>query len=61
MILARGSFPLNLTYSIYASWLRLENTAQIHKIFIHEVLVWSSPVNNVHYKLDKRQFNYSNI
>ena len=52
MILARGSFPPNLTYSIYASWLQLENKAQIHKIFIHEVLVWSSPVNNVHYKLD---------
>ena len=52
MILARGSFPLNLTYSIYASWLQLENKAQIHIIFIHEVLVWSSLVNNVHYELD---------
>ena len=52
MILARGSFPLNLTYSIYASWLQLENNAQIHIIFMHEVLVWSSLVDNVHYELD---------
>ena len=52
MILSSGSFSLNLNCSIYASWLQLENNAQIHLIFIHDVLVWSSLVNNVHYELD---------
>ena len=52
MILASGSFSLNLNCSIYESWLQLENNAQIHLIFIHDVLVWSSLVNNVHYELD---------
>ena len=52
MVLAPGSFSLNLTCSIYAFWLQLENKAQIHIIFIHEVLVWSSLVNNEHYELD---------
>ena len=37
-MLAPGSFPLNLTYSIYASWLQLKNKAQIHIIFIQEFL-----------------------
>ena len=52
IMLAPGSFPLNVTCSIYASWLQLENRAQIHIISIHEVLVWSSLVNNVHYESD---------
>ena len=55
---SRGSFSLNLiTYSIYASWIQLENKAQIHIIFINEFLVWSSPVNNVDYELEENKGN----
>ena len=52
IMLAPASFPLDLSCSIYASRLQLENKAQNHIIFIHEVLVWSSLVNNEHYELD---------